>query len=97
MSCILFENFDLSKLNITAVCDAKYKKASTETFCGFKTISPSELAEYDFDAIFIVLREHEKIRQNIKYNLLINTKNEDKTVQSLINLPLSFMLRQIMR
>lgn len=97
MSSILFENFDLSKLNITAVCDAKYKKDSKETFCGYKTIAPSQLPEADFDAVFIILREHEKLKQYIKNDLLINTKNEDKPVESLFKLPLIFMIKQILK
>ena len=97
MSSIFFENFDLSKLNITAVCDAKYKKDSEETFYGCKTIAPLQLPEADFDAVFIILREQEKLKQYIKYDLLINTKNEDKPVESLFKLPLIFMIKQILK
>ena len=95
MSYVLFENFDLSKLNITAVCDAKYKNESSETFFTYKTISPQELQETECDAILICLKEHEKIRQYIKYNLLVNTKNENIEVQRLLNIPLSFIIKQI--
>ena len=95
MSYVLFENFDLSKLNITAICDAKYKNESSETFFTYKTISPQELQETECDAILICLKEHEKIRQYIKYNLLVNTKNKNIEVQRLLNIPLSFIIKQI--
>lgn len=96
MSRILFQNFDLSCLNIVGVADSKYTKNSTESFWGHKTMNPVELKDFDFDVILIAVKEKKKILENIKYNILINTKNEDKEVKSLLELPVSFMIKQIL-
>lgn len=96
MSRILFQNFDLSCLNIVGVADAKYTKNSTESFWGHKTINPAELKDFDFDVILIAVKEKKKILENVKYNILINTKNEDKEVKSFLELPVNFMIKQIL-
>lgn len=96
MSRILFQNFDLSCLNIVGVADSKYTKNSTESFWGHKTINPAELKDFDFDVILIAVKEKKKILENIKYNILINTKNEDKEVKSFLELPVNFMIKQIL-
>lgn len=96
MSRILFQNFDLSCLNIVGIADSKYTNNSTESFWGHKTMNPVELKDFDFDVILIAVKEKKKILENIKYNILINTKNEDKEVKSLLELPVSFMIKQIL-
>ena len=96
ISRILFQNFDLSCLNIVGVADSKYTKNSTESFWGHKTINPVELKDLDFDVILIAVKEKKKILENIKYNILINTKNEDKEVKSFLELPVNFMIKQIL-
>lgn len=96
MSRILFQNFDLSCLNIVGVADSKYTKNSTESFWGHKTINSAELKDFDFDVILIAVKEKKKILENIKYNILINTKNEDKEVKSFLELPVNFMIKQIL-
>ena len=96
MSRILFQNFDLSCLNIVGVADSKYTKNSTESFWGHITINPVELKDFDFDVILIAVKEKKKILENIKYNILINTKNEDKEVKSFLELPVNFMIKQIL-
>lgn len=96
ISRILFQNFDLSCLNIVGVADSKYTKKSTESFWGHKTINPVELKDFDFDVILIAVKEKKKILENIKYNILINTKNEDKEVKSFLELPVNFMIKQIL-
>lgn len=96
ISRILFQNFDLSCLNIVGVADSKYTKNSTESFWGHKTINPAELKDFDFDVILIAVKEKKKILENVKYNILINTKNEDKEVKSFLELPVNFMIKQIL-
>ena len=96
MSRILFQNFDLSCLNIVGIADSKYTKNSTESFWGHKTINPVELKDFDFDVILIAVKEKKKIWESIKYNILINTKHEDKEVKSFLELPVNFMIKQIL-
>ncbi len=96
MSKILFENFDLSKLNIVKICDAKYPKNSDETFFSYPVISPEELKNEDYDIIFVNLKDYERIINNIKYRIIINTKNEDKHVVRLLKPTLDFIIKQIL-
>lgn len=96
MSKILFENFDLSKLNIIKICDAKYEKNSSELFFSYPVISPDELKNEDYDIIFVNLKNYERIINNIQYRIIINTKNEDKEVVPLLRPTLGFIIRQIL-
>ena len=101
MSKTLFQQYDLSKLNIKAVCDLKFEKDKKEEnksdFFNYKTISPNELKEFDCDIILVNLWMAERIMDNIKYDLLINTKNEDKKVDTLFKIPFIFCLKEILR
>ena len=96
MSQILFKNFDLSKLNIIAICDNKYNKKSDEKFFSYSTLSPNELKESDFDIIFVNLRKNNEIIENIKYKILINSANEDKLVLPILKVPFGFLIRKIL-
>lgn len=96
MTRILFENFDLKNLNIVGVCDLKFENSTNENFFSYPAISPNILGEYDFDVIFVNLRNQDRIIKNIKYRKLVNTKNEDKEVTSLLKQPLSFLIKQIL-
>lgn len=49
----IFKNYDLSKLNILAVADKKYKNGSLEEYWGYKTISPKELATFDCEYVLV--------------------------------------------
>ncbi len=49
----IFKNYDLSRLNITAIADKKFENNSRQTFWGYKCISPDELQNYDCNIILI--------------------------------------------
>ncbi|MBR5303700.1 MAG: hypothetical protein IKU37_02615 [Candidatus Gastranaerophilales bacterium] len=86
MSEILFKNFDLSKLNIVAICDKKYE-TTDEQFRGYKTIKPTDLREFECDAIFVLLLQELQIIDYLKDELLINTLNENIKIEPLIKIP----------
>lgn len=96
MSKILFENYDFSKLNIVAFCDSKYKINSSEKFVSYPVINPIELKEKDFDLILVNLRKSVGAIENIKHEILINSKNEGKKVDNLLKPTLSFLIKQIL-
>lgn len=91
----LFEDYNLSDLDIIGVCDNKYPQNSTELFHSYKTFNPQELKELDFDIIFLCIRDFAKIYNIIKYSILINTKNEDKSIIKLIKPTFMFYLKQL--
>lgn len=80
----IFENCDLSKLNIIAIADKKYENKSSEVFYGYKTLSPNELetidceyvliANYDTNFISIVKDLIAKNPKKVKVKLLIKRK-----------------------
>ena len=96
MSKILFENYDFSKLNIVAFCVSKYKINSSEKFISYPVINPIELKEKDFDLILVNLRKSVGAIENIKHEILINSKNEGKKVDNLLKPTLSFLIKQIL-
>lgn len=62
----IFENYDLSGFDIVAVADMKYKENSQELFYSHRTISPSQLANEDFDVILLNLLEEEAVFKYLK-------------------------------
>jgi hypothetical protein len=61
---VLFENFDLSKLNIIAISDKKFEHY--EEFKGIRAISPSNIKDLSFDIILIATFAPESIEKYIK-------------------------------
>ena len=77
MSRILFENYDLSVLNIKYVCDRSYEGKQGEKLYGYNCISPSELENESYDVILVLLLRAGEVVRELKYkNLLNNSKNK---------------------
>lgn len=53
MTKVLLENYDLSKLNICAVCDKKYEDSPNQTFYSYNCISPQDLLNSNYDVILV--------------------------------------------
>lgn len=83
---VIFENYDLSMLNIVAVADIKYKENNDEKFYGFKCISPTELGNFDCDIILIANYDCSAILTKLDDEVLYLTKNENIEVRPLIKL-----------
>ena len=69
----LINKFDFSKLNIVGICDKKFEKDKIEECLGFKTFSPSNIKDINYDFILLMVREKEYIKE-----YLINTFDVDK-------------------
>ncbi len=80
----LFENYDLSKLNIVAVADKKFKYPETEkNFFGLNCIAPNELANINCDAILISNLDYILFYNTVK-NLLPKEKQLTVKIEALI-------------
>lgn len=93
MARVLFENYDLKELPIVAICDKKFN--GDEGFFGYKTISPSALKDLDFDVVLVLLKQQQKIKEYLKYDLLFDLKKEDFKVESFLKLPFSVALKEL--
>lgn len=87
MANILFKNYDLSKLNIIAICDKKFETAEDKTFLGYKGISPKELKTLEADVIFVLLLQEVEVIEHLQDFVLMNTVNETTPVEPLIRIP----------
>ena len=55
VSKILFENYDLSKLNVVGISDRRFENSEDEYFNNIKIIKPEDIANVDFDVILFAL------------------------------------------
>lgn len=92
---ILLDKYDTSKLNIVAVCDKKYNENSKESFCGYKTISPKELTDFDCDVVLVSVIEDIAIKDFLQDELLVATQNENLPVKSLIQPTLCYCIKTL--
>ena len=72
------DNIDLSGLNITGISDKKFEVSKEENPSSYIALTPDELKNFDFDIILVLLKNNKKLCDYIEYELLMNTKNEDK-------------------
>ena len=66
MSKILFENYDLSALNIVGIVDKSFETNKPDNFYGYPCLTPSELEVYDFDNMIIMLFRYGDIIGSLK-------------------------------
>ena len=81
LASILFENYDLSGLNIIAVADYKFTE-SDELFMGIKTISLQDIPKINPDFIILTVLEVNKSIKFINKNIFIN--NEKILIKSIL-------------
>lgn len=75
----IFENFDLSGLNVVGIVDRQYEENSEKLFCGHKTFSPEEIQKIDFDVILIAVWEEYTV-----FKFLKTLKLKNKQIDILI-------------
>lgn len=79
-----FENYNLDSLNIIGVADMKYESEEKPMeFYGYKTISPFDIPEVDFDIILITLLKKE-IAEELLELVVIPKMNKNFQVESII-------------
>lgn len=87
VSKILFENYDLSKLNVVGISDRRFENSEDEYFNKIKIIKPEDIANVDFDVILFALKEYKKIEKSLK------EKGINKKCYSLIKSSIKYALR----
>ena len=81
---ILKNNFDLSKLNIVGIADKKFETSKDSNPTPYLPLAPEELKTFDYDVILVALYDDVSLCDYLEYQLLVNTKNEDKEIRSII-------------
>lgn len=81
---VLKENFNLSGLNIVAICDKKFEASKTGNPSEYLPIVPDELKTFDYDVILSALYDDTSLCEYLEYDLLINTPNEGKEIRSIV-------------
>ncbi len=84
-SNVIFQNYDLSKLNIVAVCDKKFEEAE-RSFFNCRCISPDELKNFDCDLILIANFDYQRFITILDDHILYRSKNEGIEIRPLIKL-----------
>ena len=79
MSKVLFENYDLSNLNIVGVCDKSFENKKGETFYNYPCIAPEDLRNTDFDSVCVMILRYAEIVKSLRFH------NPDKSIQALLN------------
>lgn len=80
----LYNNFDLSGLNIVGISDKKFEKNQDDNPTPYKALAPEDLKYFDLDVILVALYDDTSMCDNLEYRILINTPNEGKKVRSII-------------
>lgn len=81
---ILFDNYDLSKLNIVAVADRSFENEEKRNFYGLNCIAPDELKDFDCDIILLGVYDVFWILDYLEDELLIKCKNSQTKIKALI-------------
>ena len=83
---ILFENYDLSKLNIVAIADKKFEDEKERNFHNLNCIPPEELGDFDCDLILISNFDYQLFLSYLDNHVLYRTKNAGIEIRPLIRL-----------
>lgn len=82
----IFDNYDLSKLNIIAVADKKFTDEKNRSFYNLNCIPPEEMGKIDCDVILIANFDYDFFLAQLDDNFLYKTKNENVEIRPLIKL-----------
>ncbi len=92
---ILKNNFDLSKLNIVGIADKKFETSKDLNPTTYPALAPEELKDADFDVIFVALYDDSIVSDWLEYEFLVNTKNYDKEVRSIVEPTFWFIIKAL--
>lgn len=91
----IFENYDLSALNIVAVADKAFSDEMQYEFYGLQCISPKSLRDIDCDVILISTYKLLPIYDYLKTNLLLKSKNAKVKIRPLVKKSLIKALKDL--
>ena len=82
----IFQNYDLSRLNIIAITDKKFEKENDSEFFNLKCVKPNELQDMDYDIILISDTEYKTSVDILDGQVLYGTKKAGIEIRPLISL-----------
>lgn len=82
----IFENYDLSKLNIVGVADKIFEDDKTHKFYNLNCIKPADLRTMDYDVILITNFDTKHFLNIIDEAILYGSKNAGVEVRAFIKL-----------
>ena len=85
-SQVLFQNYDLSGLNITAIADKRFEQDRPHEFFGLNCVKPNDLKVLDYDAILIANFDYKMFADILDEQILYGTKNAAVEIRPLISL-----------
>lgn len=94
---ILFDNYDLSKLNIVAVSDRSFVDEANRNFYGLNCITPTELKEVDCDVILIGAYDAFSMHDFLEDELLINCKNSNTKIRPFIRETFCYLIKELIK
>lgn len=94
---ILVKNYDLSKLNIVAICDKKFEKDKNAESYGFTAIVPDDLKTLDYDLILVALLRDIYLCSYIETYILLDSKNEEKPVIPMIEPTFWYVIKTLLK
>ena len=80
----IFENYDLSKLNIVAIADLRFEDTEKRHFFGLNCITPAELGHLDCDVILIANFDYNFFLTMLDDHILYLTPNQNIEVRPII-------------
>lgn len=94
---VIFENYDLSGLNIIAIADKKFEDENQRSFFNYNCISPNELVTIDCDLILIANFDYQLMLSILDGQVLYGTKNAKVEIRPLINLTFKDLFKKRIR
>jgi len=85
-SQVVFQNYDLSKLNIVAIADKRFEQERPHEFFNLNCVKPNDLKDLDYDVIIISNFDYKMFVNILDEQILYGTKNEKVEIRPLISL-----------
>lgn len=93
---ILEKNYNLSQLNIVGICDNKFSTSKDLNVTNYAALTPEELKTFEYDVILVALLRDISMCEHIELEILLNTKNENKIVQPIIEPNLKYLIKVLL-
>ena len=90
----IFDNYDLSNLNIIGISDRKFTlDKEGEAYFGYKIIPLDKIADYNPDCVLVSTQKFMDIIMSFRHNLFVRTKIK---VLPLVDKPFITLLKEIL-
>lgn len=93
-SMAIFENYDLSKLNIVAISDRKFNDITKRNFFGLNCVAPFELPQIDFNILLVANLDYYNFSRMLDREILYGTKKANIEMRPLIKVTFSDLLKK---